>query len=235
MGLIIHGLSYRGWLKDNDSALRRARLRVEQLEDEEAGLPPSDSAPGLPREKKAPAALPSGTAEWDALVEECSSAVDRAKEALGSAEMDEAERAVLSDKLGNGFHVVEGIRRGALAVRAALLDVAPDGGVAIDEELGQLEGKIAATTDERLRGVYEANRRLLEARKDKVQTLEAEHERMRATVKGFLIAAQNVRLDAARLGTGQVPRLLGSLSDSLDRLNDEVEVARQVETELENL
>ena len=54
-------------------------------------------------------------------------------------------------------------------------------------------------------------------------------------MKGFLIAAQNVRLDAARLGTGQVPSLLGSLRDSLDRLDDEVELARQVESELEGL
>lgn len=158
-----------------------------------------------------------------------------ARGALDTAEMDEAERVILSGKLDRGIEVVEEIRRGALAVGAALVDVAPDGGAALQKELGLIEEKIAATSDDRLKGVYEANRRLLEARQDKVKTLEAEQERMRATVKGFLIATQNVRLDAARLGTGQVPELLGSLSDSLERLNDEVEVARQVESELEKL
>lgn len=235
IGVVIHGLNYRGWVKDHDAYLRRARVTVEQLDDDESAQLPDPSSHGLPKGKKDIPALPSGGDGWGELIEECSAAVDVAKEALSAAGMDEAERVILSDKLDRGLLVVDEIRRGALAVGAALVDVAPDGGAALDEELGLLEEKITATNDDRLKGVYEANRRLLEARQDKVTTLEAEQERMRATVKGFLIATQNVRLDAARLGTGQVPELLGSLSDSLERLNDEVEISRQVESELETL
>jgi hypothetical protein len=233
IGLVIHGLNYRGWLKDHEPELRRARVTVEQIDDD----PPELSSPTTSKlaQGKAPPALPPGDRAWDELIEECFGAVDAAREALDGAEMDDAERVILSDKLDRGLEVVEEIRRGAFAVGTALVDVAPDGGAALDKELTQLEEKIEATKDERLKGVYEANRRLLEARQDKVKTLEAEQERMRATVNGFLIATQNVRLDAARLGTGQVPELLGSLSDSLDRLNDEVEVARQVESELEKI
>lgn len=235
IGLVIHGLNYRGWVKDHEGSLRRARLTIEQIDDDESSHLPRPSSPGLLPRKNGLPALPSGDGGWDALVEECCVAVEVAREALDAAEMDEAERVILSDKLDRGIQVVEEIRRGALAVGAALVDVAPDGGAALDAELGLLKEKIAATNDERLKGVYQANQRLFEARQDKVKTLEAEQERMSATVKGFLIATQNVRLDAARLGTGQVPELLGSLSDSLERLNDEVEVARQVESELEKL
>lgn len=235
IGLVIHGLEYRGWVKDHKTLIRNAQMRVEQLEDESELLPEAQAA-ALPKmgKKKTPA-LPAGDPDWDALIDECTGAVDVAKEALDATSMDEAERVILVDKLERGLAVVEEIRGGAFAVRAALVDVAPDGGEALDEELRQLEEKIEATADDRLKNVYEANRRLLEARHDKVRTLEAEQERMRATTKGFLIAAQNVRLDAARLGTGQVPELLGSLSESLDRLDDEVELARQVERELETL
>jgi hypothetical protein len=126
-------------------------------------------------------------------------------------------------------------QRGARSIREAIRAVAPEGVESLARELSALEARIAAARDERLKGVYEANRRLLEARRDKLEALTAEEERMRATVQGFLLAAQNVRLDAARLGAGHVPGQVAALGDSLDRLDQEVEVVRQVEAELEML
>lgn len=229
MGLVIHGLTYRGWVKDHEEELRRARVRVEQVDEDDG------EGRALPGGVDGARALPAGDGGWGALVAECDGAVEAAKEALAAAEIDEAERVVLEGTLERSRGTVEAIRRSALAVRAALADVAPNGTAALDGELTAVEARIAASADDRLRGVYEVNRRLLEARRDKVRTLEAEQERMEATVKGFLIAAQNVRLDAARLGAGGVPNLLGSLEESLSRLDDEVELARQVEIELDSI
>ena len=111
----------------------------------------------------------------------------------------------------------------------------PAGLASLEADLEALEKRITEARDERLKGVYEANLRLLEARRDKLQALTAEEERMMATVQGFLLAAQNVRLDAARLGAGHVPGQVAALGDSLERLDQEVEVVHQVEQELEML
>lgn len=235
MGLIIHGLGYRGWVKDNADTLRRAQFEARQVGGEADSLE-SGSSPTLPADDS-PKALPSADDGWDRLIEDCRAAASSARAALDEAELDAADRVVLEleNTLDRGLGTIETIRQSARAVKAALDEVAPHGIAALDGELVALESKIDATSDERLRRVYEVNRQLLQARRDKVSTLEAEGERMEATVKGFLLTAQNVRLDAAKLGAGGIPDLLGSLQDSLQRLDDEVEVARQVEDELEKL
>ena len=70
------------------------------------------------------------------------------------------------------------------------------------------------------------------ARRAKVEVLHAARERRHANGRGFLLATENLRLDAARLGTSGDT---ASLHAPLERLSDEVEVLRKVEAELATL
>jgi hypothetical protein len=128
---------------------------------------------------------------------------------------------------------VERLAQGAETIRRALAEIAPQGG--LSAEIDALDARINAASDERLRQVYLANRSLLQARRAKVAALVSERERMFASAEGFLLAAQNVRLDAARIGAGHVPALSATLTETLDRLSSEVNILRQVEAELETL
>ncbi len=247
IGLLIHGLNYRGWVRDKERSIEQAEAIVgaSRYEDDLMLLPPAakdqDETPalGASAEEEAPA-LPAGegepeTDEWSGLIASCREAVDEANRALDEAELEEEVSAATRDQLAQGLRTVEVVQRGARAIGEAIRAVAPKGSDSLNGELSALRARIDAASDERLKGVYEANLSLLEARRKKLDALMAEEERMRATVDGFLLAAQNVRLDAARLGAGHVPGRLSDLGDSLERLDQEVEVVRQVEAELDTL
>jgi hypothetical protein len=239
IGLISHGLAYRGWLRDHGSSIAQAegtlgvarhetipaRGLVQQMD---GAAPTSQAPPALPDASAAPD-------EWWDTVERCHEAVDQAIEALLSMPDSTGTGQGVVKKLEASLPTIEHIGASVNAIGEAIREVAPEGKGNLDDQLQGLERKIDSATDERLQQVYAANQRLLVARRDKLQALEAEKERMVATVQGFTLAAQNLRLDATRLGTGELPNLANSLSDSLDRLNEEVDIARQVESELENL
>ncbi|MEL6189980.1 MAG: hypothetical protein AAFU79_35595, partial [Myxococcota bacterium] len=86
----------------------------------------------------------------------------------------------------------------------------------------------------RLREVQMANRALLVARRDKVNALHADHDRMYANAQGFSLALENIALDAARLGQGEAQEPL-ALSEPIARLEDEVRILSEVEAELRKL
>jgi hypothetical protein len=54
---------------------------------------------------------------------------------------------------------------------------------------------------------------------------------MKANAEGFLIAAENVRLDIAGMSSGEKPRTT-ALVEPVRRLSEEVEILRKVEAEL---
>lgn len=225
MGLSMHLFGYRGWLEDNRRALlaAEAELGVEELGVEEKAPPrvaasASKSGPVL------------GDPSWAALLDRCRAAVASAEQSLTDAGGDRETSA----RLKAGLVDVEKLATGAEKVRRALAEIAPDAS-ALDMEIARLDGRINAAADERLREVYLANRTLLQARKAKVSALRSERERMGASAEGFLLAVENVRLDAARIGAGHVPALSAALGDTLDRLSAEVDILRQVEEELETL
>jgi len=241
MALGIHGMSHRGWLKESDRPLGRAEAIVGAARDESLALLPAAGHALPPRTAlpagEEPAALPpaKGDETWQVLYRECERAAASAKRSLAEAGADEELTRGVVSKLDSGLATVRDVRSGGEAIRRAVDEVGPGGRAALDAELDKLDDKIAGARDDRTKAIYAANRKLLEARRDKLGALEAEEERMRATVDGFRLAAENVRLDAARLGVGQLSGLLDPLTSSLDRLNEEVEIVRQVEAELERL
>lgn len=241
IGLVVHGLGHRSWIKDHARAIEQAEeyLGVSRLEGDllpipiagekgrEALEPHVEDAPALPEHDEGADSTP--------LLDECRTAVDTARRALDSAGAENKTCREAEEQLEAGLQTVEVIERGLSAIRNAIRAVAPDGLDALDQEILALGERRSSANDERLKGIYEANLRLLVARREKLQALQNEEERMKATIQGFLLAAQNVRLDAARLAAGSMPGNISSLGDSLDRLNQEVEVIRQVEIELETL
>ncbi len=241
IGLVIHGLSHRGWVKDHTRAIEQAEdyLGVSRLEGDVLPMPLGDTEKQealKPHTEETPA-LPEheGSGDSTPLLDECLTAVDAAKRAIGEAGAENEACEAAEEQLDEGLRTVEVIERGLSSIRTAIRAVAPDGLDALDREIAALDNRISAASDERLKGIYGANHRLLEARREKLRALSNEEERMKATIQGFLLAAQNVRLDAARLTAGSLPGNMSSLGDSLDRLNQEVEVIRQVEIELETL
>lgn len=242
IGLTIHGLNYHGWLKDNSPSIEHSE---HVLDTSRFGAPLLESPghrgqlPSLPAGGATPPSLPEWAelddGGWPALVSSCRDAVDAAQRALEEAEASPDAVGQARGQLAGVVSIVEVVQRGALAIRRAINEVAPEGVDTLERELSAMAAKITDTSDERLSSVHRANLKLLEARRERIEALESEEERMRATIHGFLIAVQNIRLDATRLGASASPGLVASLTDSLDLLNAEVDVARQVEQELEQL
>lgn len=223
MGLAMHTLGHRAWLRDNARALCAA-----------------ESTLGLPAPEQAPVPQPRRTTDgtdpmWAALLERCREAVERTERALKDVAEESRGGDDVRVRLREGLADVEQLSRGAEKVRAALAEIAPDGAGRLGQDLQNLDSRINAASDERLRDVYLANRTLLQARQAKVAALAAERERMYASAEGFLLAAENLRLDAARLGAGHVPAANHALTEPLARLSDEVNILRQVEAELEKV
>ena len=223
MGLAMHTLGYKAWLSDNARTLRAAESTL--------GLPAPEPEPALlPRR-----ATDGADAAWAALLGRCREAVERTERALKDVAEESRGGQDVRARLREGLADVEQLARGAEKVRGALAEIAPDGAIRLDQDLRDLDGRINAASDERLRNVYLANRTLLQARQAKVAALASERERMYASAEGFLLAAENLRLDAARLGAGHVPAANHALNEPLARLSDEVSILRQVEAELEKV
>ncbi len=217
MGLAIHGLSYRSWLGEHGEQLERARLAV-HAEQQAA------QAERLPELAADPA--------WQDLVRRTRAEVAATREALQEPPhgMDADD---LRLQLDGGLESLESLASGAVGLRRALDAVAPGGSDGIREQLAGIEARISAASDPQLKQVQQANRELLQARLTRVATLNTEAERMKARADGFLLAVQNIRLDASRLAAGAV--FDADLAEPVARLAEEVELLRQVEAELADL
>ncbi len=214
MFLALHSARYRAWREDN--ALELAAL----------GIDPEHSPSASP-----PTLIATPTSTWTLLVDRCRRAVDLAERALHGVDTEAGGGAGSRLELRQGLADIERLAQGAKRLEAVLRDVTP--GVAeIEVELARLATSIAASSDARLRSVYESNRQLLLARKRRLEQFEAELTRMRATAEGFLLATENIRLDAARIGAPRLHEYEVSLREPLRRLDDEVEVLEHVEAEL---
>lgn len=211
---VLHGFGYRAWREDHADELAAV------------GVDPDD--PVTPR---APALALARTSEWASLVERCRRAVEAAEKQLRGIDTEDGGGAGSRLELRRGLADIERLARGAERLEAALAEVSP--GVAeIDAELARLDATIEATADLKLRAVYQNNRELLAARRQRLAQFDAELMRMRATAEGFLLATENIRLDAARIGAPRLHEYEVNLREPLRRLDDEVEVLEQVEAEL---
>lgn len=234
IGFLIHGMSYRGWLTDHRDELARAEEllgvslsgglpvgRIEQL-DEARGQLELASAPTLPE----------GTLDdggWLAHIVSCREALNNARQSASIAEIPADVGAELEGQLTAAEESLSQVYDAALGIRRAITEIAPEGVVALDREVAQLDERLSTTTDERLATIFAANHRLILARREKLEALLHEEERLKATVDGLRLTAENLRLDAAHLGIGQVAGVGAALDDSLRQLDDEVEIARHIE------
>jgi len=223
IGFGIHALNHRAWLADNARELRAA----------EAALGLGHTTEALPAGQVL-AALPAPSDPFRRLVAECQAAVEKAEEALLAVDSPAAAFEAAIVQLHEGLENLEHLAEGAARIDAALAEIAPGGVSALTAQLEAADEAIASTRDDRLREVHHQNRTLLVARRAKVEALVADRERMLANGRGFLLATENLRLDAARLGAGEEASA-AALHAPLERLNDEVEVLRKVEAELATL
>jgi hypothetical protein len=237
IGFLIHTMTYRGWLSDHHAELERARALVGEA-----------SSPSLPAssyearqeqlELSCAPTLPEGALDdggWLARIGGCREALRTAREGLRSADVPADVGAELEGQLAASEESITSVYDAALAIRRAISEVAPKGIDLLARELDELKRRIAQTSDERLARLFEANRRLLDARREKLAMLLQEEERLSATVDGVRLAAENIRLDVASLGVGQLPSIAAALESSLRQLDAEVEIARHVENEMGRL
>lgn len=203
LGFTFHALGYRAWLADNAKALRAA---------EHAALPPGDR--GL------------DSSRWDSLLDECRRSVAAAREVIQGKHGTEGIAGSLDESLAQAEVLVSGGRE----LEGALHQVAPGGLADIDARVAAVEVQWNQATDEGLRRAHEQNRTLLVARRNKIASLQAERDRIGATLEGFVLAAENLRLDAARFARGDVD--VSALDAPVRRLQEEVDILDKVRAEL---
>lgn len=221
VGLAMHYFTYRGWLSDN----RQALLQAESLVSGREALLPETSRPtSVPAEQ-----LPADP-EWDSLLARVAPSLDAAERELGS--LGPAGKDAL-ERLRAGKADVERLLVGERRLRAALHTLAPGGAVTVDRKIAELDRRLLGTHDERLRSALQSNRALLDGISARVTAIANDRERMRAAIEGFVLTAQSLHLDAARLGAGRASLdAMGTLSEPIQRLAQEVEILREVEAEM---
>ncbi len=226
MGFALHGLSYRAWMNENEREIIAAERKLGKLP---AGRTQKQLAP--PKDVPVIEGVAILDDEWRAILAKAKVAIAHAVEALGEVEHRSAGSEELQRQLSDGMSNIERLAAGAERITEALDEIAPDGGAQLEEELESIDTRISDSGDDQLREVYLANRSLLVARKKKLEALQGERTRMKANAEGFLIAAENVRLDVAGLGSIEGSRA-GALVEPVRRLTEEVEILRKVEAEL---
>ncbi len=222
MGIAIHGLNYQAWIRDHAPAVSAAERALGLI------------AEGPPALQLDSGADMSASDPWRHLINECKTAVERTGEALSSLDHPAHDIEATIAHLDEGLQKIEQLAQGATRIDHALAEISPGGLEALQHNIKEIEDSINGATDSGLREVYHANRTLLVARKAKVQALLSDRERMMANAKGFLLATQNLRLDTARIGSHELGKS-GPLTAPLDRLSEEVEILRKVESELSRL
>ena len=212
VGLVGHGLSVFFWEKANGEDL--ARVRSEEGEQAEPRLIELDIRPASQRWLQL----------WESAVEEFVLA-DEALKRLGS---DGAmERSDLHASMGQVKELVQGQARLETALRSWMSGE-------LDDRITEARWERDRSEDTKLREMLDSNLKMLEKQKTTVESLRKDMGRLKASVERFIITAQNVHLNATRLGTPGEQGDTG-LSSSLTLLEEEVRVMRQVEEELGQL
>ncbi len=213
----IHTLNHRGWLYEHRVPIAAAEATL--------GIAAPSTVPLL---TSGPLAPPDDD-PWPALLAACEDAVARARSLIG--EVHPAAIDAVAD-LKEGLNTIERLADGAERIQSVLDGLAPGGRDGLDGQIANLDRRINATDDEALRDAHLANRALLLARRAKIDALRADQARMLAKAQGFLLAVENLHLDAARLGGPDEP---DALSEPIHRLTEEVQILRQVDHELKRM
>lgn len=213
IGLGIHGLSYRGWLADNRKALHAAEIAVGHLPAPPVVLP---SAEGI--EIHDPG--------WQSLLERGERA---AREALADlATRGDAARPA-ARQIEAGLRDLRRLAAGAERIRRAARAHDDDDPL---RQLEDIEARLTRARDPALREALAANRAYLLERRARLDVLREDAERMEASAMGFVLAVDNLRLEVARLDAGVPSAAPGHLHGPVSKLEEEVNLLRQVEAEL---
>ncbi|NUN15020.1 MAG: 2TM domain-containing protein [Myxococcales bacterium] len=224
IGLGMHWLGFRDWVTENQKALERAEtvLRVGV-----AG--PGDTGKSLSVGSADPEDL-----KWERLLvraTELLAVAEKSLEHLG--ESGQSARMMLRAGVEDVAKLGDGQRR----LRQTLRDMgADDCRTNSEKEINELRTRLQSTSEERLRGLYQSNLALMEARQSKIAALHEDLDRIRASIEGFILAAENIRLDAVRIESGsEAPQAVRRLGEPLERMAREVYILREVEAELERM
>lgn len=224
IGLGMHWLGFRDWMAENKLALDRAEAVLQNRMVEVGG---GGSTPAL-----GPA--DPDDLEWGRLLTRATELLALAEKSLEHlGESGHSARMMLRTGAEDVAKLGEGQRR----LRQTLRDMDAHGTQAnTDKEINELRSKLQSTTEERLRGLYQSNLALMEARQSKIAALREDLDRIRASVQGFILAAENIRLDAVRIESGsEAPQAVRRLGEPLERMAREVSILREVEAELERM
>ena len=230
MGFAMHGLTYRSWLQENERDIALAERKLGRVgaggslqADRTAEGRAGDRRRGDHRRRVA----------RDHRQGEARDRARRGRARRSAAPRRRQRRAAAPARRRDDEHRAAGGRRERIT--DALDEIAPDGGAHLETEIDAIDSKINSASDDQLKEVYLANRTMLVARQKKLEALNGERARMKANAEGFLIAAENVRLDIAGLTSGVSPaqaRKAMALVEPVRRLTEEVEILRKVEAEL---
>ena len=213
--LALHAVTYAGWTQEHKGALAAAAESV-------ARLPTGGILLSLPE-----------SSEWRRMWNqslEAFAAADGALVRIGTRGIEPR------GDLQRGIEHVQFLLEGQARQSAALSSIYPDTPRVDDSQITEVEWKLDRAADDKLREVVQTNLQLLRDQREKVDSLRKDMDRVRETVDGFVIASQNLRLDAVRLAASD--ESLGSVKElrtTLSRLSDEVGIMREVEAEMGRL
>lgn len=210
--VLLHAVTYVGVIQDEARALVSSGIASSQ-----GGLSPGD--------------VGDADGEWQRLQGELDRVFPMADEALVRlGEAGRVARGELEVGLGHVKEIIGGY--GRLCVALGMLSEEGEG----DEAIMEAQWAVERTSDGRLRELYAAKLELLRSREVKVELIKGDLERIRVCIEGFLLAAENLQLDAMRFEASQEMALDGSaLMVSIERLAEEVAILREVEADLEGL
>lgn len=208
MGFTMQALGYRAWVSEHAGELQRARERL--------GLTPP--APG--------------ESSWDRLETRCRKAIAEARAAL-ETRSEPVDAAVLRARLDDAERQLVHLLEGARAIDQTLGEVSPGGVSSVDRAIAEVDRRRTETAAPETKSVLEQKRALLQSRRAKVAALSEERARVETTVEGFLLAAENVRLDVLRLGRAPADR--SEVEGAVQRLQEELDLLQKVHRELSEL
>ncbi len=217
VGLSLHGMVYRSWSKDNAQQIAAAERSLGLAAPEQKALP----APG-----KDP---------LEQLVQRAHIVVGRAQDALTEADIEgrassELDSAAVCAELDLGLENLEKLVQSGLRVRRVIFEHGESD--ELEDKIAQIDARMVGASPD-IEIALQENRALLLERRARIQGLTHEVERLEARAEGFILAAENLCLEASRIdaGTGGVE----AVAEPLERLKEELSVMRKVEAELAGL
>lgn len=195
IGFTLHYLGYRNWLTSHDAELKAAEAWARA-----AGkyhLYPSSETVGALIESGEPVVAPDP--ERHPLLIKAEGAAEQTRkslEGLGTAEVEAL--AVVNE----GLDRVRSLLNQLSAVEKALQEADAK---TIPVDIARANRGILESQDEDTRSLYRSQLEMLNARADKVKTLEGLKERIVVFAESYLTALTNLRMDAAQLRASDVP------------------------------